>query len=428
MIVDASGFAYRAFAVGSPIHRPSDGEPIGAVLGFMALIWRLRGAAEADSPTHAVAAFDPPGKTFRHDLYPAYKGKRPAARRVELEKQLAIMRSAADVLGLVPVEKAGFEADDTIITLATRARAAGMRTTIVSSDKDFSQAVEDGWIEIVDPVQKRRILEDDVIKRFGVPPCQVAEVQALAGDSVDGIPGIPGVGLDKAAKLIRRFGSLEGVLEHASECRWPQVRAQLRRRADDARLFLKLTTLCRDVPIEESLEDFRTKRVDKAHILEICRALEAPAWALTVFETDPQLLRSAEAVVDALEWWREEIEVPGQTIPETPQCGFYKRKLVKDGLFAMARIWRDPETDFETGKPTGRDILRCEVDGKPRDPLAEWTRLSMHPISEAEYLYEAADTKHAKMYRPNDPKGQLRKPVDFKTIPTPTYKRSRRPQ
>ena len=385
LLMDASGFAFRAFHSQNPRYRESDGEPTGAIEVFMGLTWRMLGAAQADPPTMGAAVFDAPGKNFRHALFPAYKANRDPSRRVELDKQFPIMRAAAEVLGLTSVECSGFEADDVIATLAHRARRAGIRTTIVSSDKDFSQCVDDGKIEIVDPLAKKRALTADVIAKFGVPPAQVPDVQALAGDIIDGIPGIPGCGLKTAAALVRRFGGLEQVLKHADECRFPQVRAQLKRRADEARLYLKLTTLRRNVPIKIKFEDLRLKPVVRSHLIEILRALEAEGRAESIFGLDPQMLRAVDKVKSPLEWWREELAAPGQRLPDLPQCGFYMRRLIKGGAFVPARIWRDPEYDLVTDTPTGREILRCELGTRAVDPMAEWVRLSAQPISEAEY-------------------------------------------
>lgn len=416
LIVDASGFAYRAWATNSPGHRESDGEPVGAVLGFMSMVWALRGAAEADKPTHAVAVFDHPSKNFRHKLFKEYKANRPAARSTELSKQLIVMRSVADVLGLTPIEKSGYEADDLVATIATRARKAGMRSVICSSDKDMGQLVEDGWIEIVDPMAKRRILSADIVKKMGVPPSQVAEVQALAGDSVDGIPGIPGLGLERAAALIRRFGSLEEVLKNADKARWPQARVNLKRHAAKARLYLKLTTLKRDVPIAVDFDDILIKPVQRAHIEELGKALGAPNRVAAIFETERKTHRTVEAVEDPFAWHKEELLAPGQRLPDAPQAGYYQRRLQKGGPFVPARIWREPETDF-MGKPTGKEVLRCEVGGQMRDANSEWGRLAMHPISEETYRYEKADADHAKKYRPGDPKATPHVRPDIMKMP-----------
>jgi 5'-3' exonuclease len=430
ILFDASGFAFRAYATQNPVYRESDGAPVGATLGFMQMIWKTLGAAEVDRPTHGAAVFDAPGKNFRHDLFPNYKANRPAARPLELDDQLPVMQLAADALGLRTIEKVGFEADDLVATLAARARREGMRVTIVSSDKDFGQLVVDGEIEIVDPLLKRRSLSADVIEKFGVGPELVPDVQALAGDAVDNVPGVDGCGLKRAGALIRRFGSLEGVLEGANGIHWPQVKTYLKRKhrypgiaesrtgADWARLFLKLVTLRQDVELDVGPADFERQPIMRRHLDEILRVLEATSHAERIFQLDPKMVRVVPPMADPEEWWREELLHPGQPVPDMPQCGFYRRKLVKGGPFVPARIWREPEVDLQ-GKPTGQDLLRCEVGGKPRDPFAEWVRLSMMPIKKSEYAFEQADAAHAKVFRPDDPKANPRIPIDITKLPAP---------
>lgn len=438
LLVDASGFAYRAYATANPIYRASDGQPTGAVLAFMQMVWRMRGAAQADLLTHGAAIFDPPGKTFRHWIFPAYKSNRPAARPMELDDQMPLMRHAADAMGLAPIERKGFEADDVIATLVRMALELGWRTTIVSSDKDFGQLVVDGKVEIVDPMQKRRVLAADIIEKFGVPPALVPDVQALAGDTVDGIPGVGGCGMKRAGALVRRFGGLENVLANIDGIHWPQVKTYLKRKhrypgLDDsrvgkewARLFLQLTTLRQDVDLEIGPADLTLQPVMRRHLVEILRVLEASAHMEAVFALDPQVSRVVEHVEDPDAWWREELVVSGQRPPDVPQCGYYKRKLVKGGPFVVARIWREPETHLDTGEKTGMDVLRCEVGGKLRDPYAEWVRLSMTPIKAEEYRFEVADAEHAKNWRPGDPKATPHEPIDLlkaKAPHNPTPKR-----
>lgn len=425
ILVDASGFAFRAFYSFPALRRASDGEPTGAILGFMAMIWRMLGEAQHDMPTLGAAIFDAPGKNFRHKLFPAYKANRDPARSHELDKQLPTMRPIADVLGLHPVEAEGFEADDVIATLATHAQKAGIRTTIISSDKDFGQLVVDGQIEIVDPMQKRRILAKDVEERFGVPPALVAHVQALAGDSVDGFPGIPGCGLSRAAGLIRRWGSLEAVLANAKAIPWPSVAYEVGRRPKEARTYFKLATLRRDVPLSVAVGDLALRPIRKADLTAVLKALEADHHAEAVFGLEPRLARVVERVSDPYGWWEEETKHPGQRLPEMPQCGFYMARLVKGGPQVPARIWREPELDVE-GKETGRDVMRCEVGGKDRDPMAEWVRLSMNPVKRSKFNFEAADAAHAKQWRQDDPKANPAKPIAITTLPKPVNPRSKR--
>lgn len=451
LLVDASGFAFRAHYAWPKFYRESDGEPRGAVIGFMGMIWRMLGAAEADAirPTHGAAVFDAPGKNFRHTLFPAYKANRDPARSLELEKQLPIMRPVADVLGLYPIELEGFEADDLIATLARLGREAGMLVTIVSSDKDFGQLVVDGQIEIVDPMQKRRVLAAGVEKKFGVPPCLVADVQALAGDSVDNIPGLPGVGLDTAAKLIRSAGGLDEFLHKPQTLRSAKMRMLLKKTFDlkvgqdgKAKLipgkaktgagwvkeFRKLTTLRQDVAVQKHPSGMLLAPIMKSHIEDMMRALGASQHMEAVFALDPRMVRIVEAVTekDEFAWWAEELKFPGQRIPELPQSGFYMRRLVLKGPLVAARIWREPETDPSTGEPTGRQLIRCTVGGEAKDPFAEWTRLSMSPISRGDYGYEIADADHAKKWRPGDPKANPRKSIDISAAPAPINPRRKR--
>jgi 5'-3' exonuclease len=428
LLIDASAIAYRAFHAANPVYRSSDGQPVGAVLKFMEISWRLLGAAEADKPTHGAAVFDCPGKTFRHRLDPQYKANRDPARKVELGDQFPFMRHAAETLGLHPVERKGFEADDVIATLAVRAKRLGMRVTIVSSDKDFGQLVEDGKIEIVDPLARRRMREADIRRKMGVPPHRVADLQALWGDAVDNIPGVPGVGKEKGAQLIRAFGDLEGVLARADECGWPQVRAQLKRHADRARLNMKLTTLRRDVILSVDPGDLGLAPVMKAHLVEILKALEASHYMEAIFALDPQMTRLVPHAKDPEEWWREELAAKGQPVPETPQAGCYERKLVHGAPFVPARIWRIEEVD-DDGRLTGMDILRCDLGGKPKDPFAEWTRLAMRPISREDYDHAVADVAHLRKWQPDHPKANPTQKPDLSAQPVsrnpnPVRKRS----
>lgn len=413
ILLDASGFGFRSYYAFPARYRSSDGLPTGATLGFISMLWRTLGAAQADKPTHGAAIFDAPGGNFRHKIYPAYKANRPAARREELDAQFPYMKHAAETLGIKPVECAGFEADDVIATLATQAVAAGMRVTIVSSDKDYGQLVEDGSTEIVDPMKKCRCLAEDVRKKFGVDPKYVPHVQALAGDAVDGIPGIKGCGLERAGALIRRYKSVSGVLKHIDDIEWPQVRVALRRNGDDAKTFLKLTTLRRDVRLGVKPEDLALEPVMKSHLVDLLKVLEASARIDEIFMLDRQLVRVVPHVESPYQWWEEELRASGQPIPDEPQCGFYRRRLVRGGPLVAAKIWRVPEVDPITSELTGNDLLRCEVDGKARDPNIEWSRLFSNPITRKDFGYEEADAAHAKAYRPNDPKSQPNKPINL---------------
>lgn len=418
LIVDASGFAFRSFYTFPPAYRDSDGQPIGAVLGFMAMLWNMLGAADFDKPTHAVAVFDTPGKNFRHDLFPEYKANRDPARSEELRDQMPFMRHAAEALGLTAVEHEGFEADDVIATLAHNAYGNSIRSTIVSSDKDFAQLVVDNMIEIVDPMKKVRIREQDVRRKFGVAPEYVAHVQALTGDAVDNIAGLPTCGADTAARLIRVFGSVQELIERQNECRFPRIKAELKKHSDELLRDLKLTTLRRDVPLTVAFDDLKAHAPIKSHLLRILKALEAASRFQSIFGLDLASSRAVEPVEDEFAWWRDELIASGQRLPNDPQSGFYKRRLVKGAAFVPARIWRAPDGE-------GGSTCFCLVDGKTRDPLAEWPRLAMQPITQAEYDFMVADADHARRYRPDDPKADPRKPIkldEHKPVKNPRRK------
>jgi len=423
LLIDASGFAHRAYHVGANQYR-SDGLPTWGITGFMGLMWRLLGAAQADEPTHAAAVFDAPGLTFRHKLFPAYKRNRPA-RDLELAAQLPYLRHAAQAMGVAPVECVGAEADDVIATLATRARAVGMRTTIVSSDKDMLQLVVDGAVEVVDPVARVRLLEADVRgRKFGVDPIRVPEVQALAGDPVDNIPGIDGIGLKTAAALIRNFGTVEGVVE-AAGARDPIIlagqRLRLRGQLEQLRLYRALATLKRDLPLDARLEDLVLLPIERAHIDKILATLEASGRFEAIFATEPKMQRVVEPLDPerALEWWEDEFAAPGQDMPDIPQCGFYMGRLVKNGPLLPGKIWREPEIDFATDKPTGKDLLFCEIAGRPADPVLQWSRLARSPISREKFDFEVADGAWCREHAPELPKGSPTNQINILAAPTP---------
>lgn len=419
ILLDASGFMYRAYHGGPAIYRESDGLPTWAVTGFLAMVWKILGDAQADRPTHGAAVFDHPSKTFRHRLYAGYKANRPA-KSEELTAQMPLMRIAADVMGLTPIEVKGFEADDVLATLAATAVAQGFRVTLVSSDKDFAQLVRDGHIEIVDPIQKVRVLERDVEKKFGVPPALMTDLQALAGDAVDGIPGVSTIGLKKGAALIRRFGGIDEIYKRLDEVpAWARV--HLERQRKDVDVFRNLVTLRRDVPMDVSIDSLAAKPVVRAHLMELLKALEAAPRFAAIFGEDRQLIRYVDAVKgDALEWWRAALKgFRSRKLPDVPQCGYYQRRIVKGGVLVPCRIWRESETDLETGKPTGRDMLMCEVAGKREDAVSQWGRLCSQPIHEHEYRHLMKVQGWAKQHAPDDPMATPGKPVDFNKTPIP---------
>ena len=249
-LVDGSGYIFRAFHALPPLTRP-DGTPIGAVLGFTNMLIKL---LKEKNPDYLVVVFDVSRENFRHKIYPAYKANRQET-PPELIPQFSLIRQACEAFDVPFIEKEGYEADDLI---ATYAHSQPGDVTIVSSDKDLMQLVG-GSVRMFDPIKNRLIGVEEVKEKFGVPPQQVIDVQALAGDSTDNVPGIPGIGIKTAAELIQTYGTLENLLTHAHEIKQPKRREALLIHAENARLSKKLVKLKDDVPDTEPLEMFAVK-------------------------------------------------------------------------------------------------------------------------------------------------------------------------
>ncbi|HGG05804.1 MAG TPA: DNA polymerase I [Aliiroseovarius sp.] len=253
-LVDGSAFIFRAYHALPPLTRKSDGLPIGAVAGFCNMLFKqVEDATGPDAPTHVAVIFDYSGKTFRNDIYPLYKANRPPAPE-DLVPQFPLTRDATRAFNIACIEKEGYEADDIIATLARQAREAGGRATIISSDKDLMQLVG-GGVEMLEPMKGLRIDSEGVEAKFGVGPDRVVDVQALAGDSVDNVPGAPGIGIKTAALLINEYGDLETLLARADEIKQPKRRQTLIEHADQIRLSRELVKLVDDVALDETLDD-----------------------------------------------------------------------------------------------------------------------------------------------------------------------------
>ncbi|HEY6577789.1 MAG TPA: 5'-3' exonuclease H3TH domain-containing protein, partial [Rhizomicrobium sp.] len=273
-LVDGSGYLFRAYHALPPLTRKSDGLPTGAVSGFSNMLWKLLDDMRAgDRPTHLAVIFDAGKTTFRNEIYPAYKANRPEPPQ-DLIPQFPLVRAATRAFGVACIEEAGFEADDLIATYARLAREAGARTTIVSSDKDLMQLVIDGEIELYDTMKNKRIASADVMEKFGVPPSKVVEVQALAGDSTDNVPGVRGIGVKTAAELINAFGELESLLARAGEIKQPKRRETLIENAENARISLKLVRLDDRVPLKSTLDDFAVRDPEPAALIGFLKAME----------------------------------------------------------------------------------------------------------------------------------------------------------
>ncbi len=269
-LIDGSGFIFRAYHALPPLTRP-DGTPIGAVYGFTNMLLKLIEKAEADEDLDYIAViFDAARKTFRNDIYPEYKAHRPPAPD-DLIPQFALVRDAAKACNVPGIELSNFEADDLIASYAKAACAKGFEVTVVTGDKDMMQLVAQG-VKLQDPIKNKPINGPEVMEKFGVTPDKVVDVQALAGDSTDNVPGVPGIGVKTAAELINAYGNLENLLAKAAEIKQPKRREALINHAQDARVSKQLVTLKDDVPLPLPLEDLIAKPLDRGQLAEFLRA------------------------------------------------------------------------------------------------------------------------------------------------------------
>ena len=272
-LIDGSAFIFRAYHALPPLTRKSDGLPIGAVAGFCNMLHRyVESNTGPEAPTHVAVIFDHSGKSFRNDMYDLYKANRPPAPE-DLVPQFPLTRTATRAFNIACKEVEGYEADDIIATLACKARDAGGRCTILSSDKDMMQLVGDG-VEMLDAMKNKRVDRDGVFEKFGVGPERVIDVQALAGDSVDNVPGAPGIGLKTAALLINEYGDLEALLDRAEEIKQPKRRQTLIDNRAQIELSKRLVTLDCEMSLEFTLEDLEVQDPDPAVLLPFLAEME----------------------------------------------------------------------------------------------------------------------------------------------------------
>jgi DNA polymerase-1 len=272
-LVDGSSYIFRAYHALPPLNRKSDGLQVNAVLGFCNMLWKLMRDMPPDNrPTHLAIIFDKSEKTFRNEFYPDYKAHRPDAPG-DLIPQFSLIRDAVRAFDLPCIEQIGFEADDLIATYVREAIARGASATIVSSDKDLMQLVTDK-VMMYDTMKDRRIGIAEVIEKFGVPPEKVVEVQALAGDSVDNVPGVPGIGIKTAAQLITEYGDLETLLKRAPEIKQPKRREALIENAEKARISRRLVQLDNAVKLDVPLDDLAVHEPDARKLIAFLKAME----------------------------------------------------------------------------------------------------------------------------------------------------------
>jgi len=257
-LIDGSAFIFRAYHALPPLTRKSDGLPVGAVNGFCNMLFKIVQESNGDNaPTHIAVIFDYSGKTFRNEIYPKYKAHRPPAPE-DLVPQFPLFRDATRAFNVPCIEVEGFEADDIIATLSCLGREAGGQVTIVSSDKDMMQLVGNG-VDMLDPMKNKLIDSDGVFEKFGVGPASVVDVQALAGDSADNVPGAPGIGIKTAALLINEYGDLDTLLARATEIKQPKRRESLIANEDLIRISKRLVQLDCDMDLDFGLDSLEMK-------------------------------------------------------------------------------------------------------------------------------------------------------------------------
>jgi DNA polymerase-1 len=273
-LIDGSGYLFRAYHALPPLSRKSDGLPTGAVAGYCNMLWKLLEDMKGwETPTHLAVVFDKSEETFRNKIYPQYKAHRPPAPE-DLIPQFPLVRDATRAFGVAVVEELGYEADDLIATYARLAKEAGARVTIVSSDKDLMQLVVDGKVQMLDTMKNKRISSAEVMERFGVTPDKVVEVQALAGDSVDNVPGVPGIGVKTAAELLGIYGDLETLLKRAGEIKQPKRRETLMANVENARISLKLVTLDDHAKLDADIDEFGLHEPEASTLIPFLKAME----------------------------------------------------------------------------------------------------------------------------------------------------------
>ena len=292
-LIDGSGYIFRAYYALPPLTRKSDGLPVGAVTGFCNMLFKLLEDSKSDDnlqkPTHFAVIFDSARKNFRNEIYSDYKGNRSEAPD-DLVPQFEYIRKSVIAFNLPSVELINYEADDLIATYTEQILEKGAKVTIVSSDKDLMQLYKKD-VRLYDPMKNKFITSKDVIDKFGVDPKKVIDVQSLAGDSSDNVPGVPGIGIKIAAELINKYDTLEKLLDKAHEIKQNKRRETIIENKEKAIISKKLVTLKKDVPIKEKIEEFRFKEIDKDKLYKYLREMEFNRLLSSVISTygEPEL-------------------------------------------------------------------------------------------------------------------------------------------
>jgi DNA polymerase-1 len=297
-LIDGSGYIFRAYYALPPLTRKSDGLPTGAVSGFCSMLFKLLEDSKSNEnlqkPTHFAVIFDSARKTFRNEIYSDYKANRAEAPD-DLAPQFEYIRKSVLAFNLPSVDLLNYEADDLIATYVDQILKAGAKVTIVSSDKDLMQLYKKD-VRIFDPMKNKFINEEDVFKKFGVDASKVIDVQALAGDSSDNVPGVPGIGVKTAAELINKYGTLEKLLKSTHEIKQNKRRETLIENQDKALISKELVTLKHDAPVDRELTEFKLKEIDKDKLYEFLREMEFNRLLSSVISAygEPNLISKSE--------------------------------------------------------------------------------------------------------------------------------------
>ena len=301
-LIDGSGYIFRAYYALPPLTRKSDGLPTGAVSGFCSMLFKLLEDSKSDQnlqkPTHFAVIFDSARKTFRNEIYSDYKSNRSEAPD-DLAPQFEYIRKSVLAFNLPSVDLSNYEADDLIATYVEKILKKGAKVTIVSSDKDLMQLYKKG-VRIFDPMKNKFISEEDIINKFGVDASKVIDVQSLAGDSSDNVPGVPGIGVKTAAELINKYGTLEKLLKSANEIKQNKRRETLIENKDKAIISKQLVTLKQDSPVNRDLSEFKLKEIDKDKLYKFLREMEFNRLLSSAISAYGEPKLSSETVEDKL--------------------------------------------------------------------------------------------------------------------------------
>ena len=339
-LIDGSGYIFRAYYALPPLTRKSDGLPTGAVSGFCSMLFKLLEDSKSNEnkqrPSHFAVIFDSARKTFRNEIYSEYKANRSEAPD-DLAPQFEYIRKSVLAFNLPSVELINYEADDLIATYVDQILKKGAKVTIVSSDKDLMQLFKKD-VRIFDPMKNKFITDEDVQKKFGVNSSKVIDVQSLAGDSSDNVPGVPGIGVKTAAELINKYGTLENLLKSANEIKQNKRRETLIENKDKALISKKLVTLKHDAPVDRDLNEFKLKEIDKDKLYKFLREMEfnrllssaISAYGEPGFDSDKFLSKPKEAhskidkknyhlITDPkeIDFWIKEAEEAGEVAVDT---------------------------------------------------------------------------------------------------------------